>query len=217
MTCFRIPRESHAAKIGRNYPGTMVELNGCVNDVYQMKKCLLDRYGFSDDNITVLIDIYDALTRLVQSAEPGDILFIHYSGHGSRFPLEIGEDDETGYDECLVPCDMNFIFDDDLRDIVDQVPEGCSITIVSDSCHSGGLIGRAKEQIGESTERHEQYQRNGYGYGGPRAYEVQLRGKIRFVEDISGKFTVKSGYWMARILGNGAIVGGPAERNIRFG
>ncbi|KAH7515046.1 hypothetical protein FEM48_Zijuj11G0154500 [Ziziphus jujuba var. spinosa] len=146
----------------------MVELNGCVNDVYQMKKCLLDRYGFSDDNITVLIDIYDALTRLVQSAEPGDILFIHYSGHGSRFPLEIGEDDETGYDECLVPCDMNFIFDDDLRDIVDQVPEGCSITIVSDSCHSGGLIGRAKEQIGESTERHEQYQRNGYGYGGPR-------------------------------------------------
>ncbi|XP_060674484.1 metacaspase-6 [Ziziphus jujuba] len=187
-----------ALLIGCNYPGTTVDLNGCVNDVYQMKKCLLDRYGFSDDNITVLIDtddsctqptgknIYDALTRLVQSAEPGDILFIHYSGHGSRFPLEIGEDDETGYDECLVPCDMNFISDDDLRDIVDQVPEGCSITIVSDSCHSCGLIGGAKEQIGESTERHEQYQRNGYGYGGPRGqYYVKFKDRgIRFPSEM---------------------------------
>lgn len=43
--------------------------------------------------------------------------------------------------------------DDDFRDFVDKVPEGCRITIVSDSCHSGGLIDEAKEQIGESTKR----------------------------------------------------------------
>lgn len=43
--------------------------------------------------------------------------------------------------------------DDDFRDLVDQVPEGCRITIVSDSCHSGGLIDAAKEKIGESTRR----------------------------------------------------------------
>lgn len=35
-----------------------------------------------------------------------------------------------------------------------QVPDGCRITIVSDSCHSGGLISGAKEQIGESTQSH---------------------------------------------------------------
>lgn len=39
---------------------------------------------------------------------------------------------------------------------MDQVPEGCRITIVSDSCHSGGLIDEAKEQIGESTKRQEE-------------------------------------------------------------
>lgn len=31
------------------------------------------------------------------------------------------------------------------------MPRGCQITIVSDSCHSGGLIEESKEQIGEST------------------------------------------------------------------
>lgn len=43
--------------------------------------------------------------------------------------------------------------DDDFRELVDQVPEGCKITFVSDSCHSGGLIDGAKEHIGESTNK----------------------------------------------------------------
>jgi hypothetical protein len=86
----------------------------------------------------------------VRSAQRGDSLFVHYSGHGTRLPAETGEDDDTGFDECIVPTDMNLITDDDFRDFVDQVPDGCRITIVSDSCHSGGLISEEKEQIGES-------------------------------------------------------------------
>lgn len=46
---------------------------------------------------------------------------------------------------------MCCIADDDFRDLVEQFPEGCQITIISDSCHSGGLIDEAKEQIGESS------------------------------------------------------------------
>lgn len=42
--------------------------------------------------------------------------------------------------------------DEDFREYVEKVPRGCKITIVSDSCHSGGLIEDAKEQIGESTK-----------------------------------------------------------------
>lgn len=38
---------------------------------------------------------------------------------------------------------------------MNQLPEGCRLTVVSDSCHSGGLIDKTKEQIGESTEFHE--------------------------------------------------------------
>ncbi|XP_042520914.1 metacaspase-4 [Macadamia integrifolia] len=153
-----------AVLIGCNYPGTKAELKGCINDVRRMYKCLIERYGFAEEDITVLIDTDDsytqptgknirrALANLIRSAEPGDYLFVHYSGHGTRLPAETGEDDDTGYDECIVPSDMNLITDDDFRDLVDKVPEGCRITIVSDSCHSGGLLDEAKEQIGESTK-----------------------------------------------------------------
>ncbi|RAL37847.1 hypothetical protein DM860_000541 [Cuscuta australis] len=152
-----------AVLIGINYPGTKAELKGCVNDVHKMHRCLIDRYGFSDEDIAVLIDTDDsypqptgrnirrALSRLVRAARPGDYLFVHYSGHGTRLPAETGEEDDTGYDECIVPSDFNLITDDDFRELVDSLPEGSRITVVSDSCHSGGLIDRAKEQIGEST------------------------------------------------------------------
>ncbi|PIA37652.1 hypothetical protein AQUCO_03000301v1 [Aquilegia coerulea] len=157
-----------ALLVGCNYPGTKAELKGCINDVKRMHKCLVERYGFAEEDITVLIDTDDSYTQptgknirkavadLIRSGERGDVLFFHYSGHGTRLPAETGEDDDTGYDECIVPCDMNLITDDDFREFVDNVPQGCRITIVSDSCHSGGLIDEAKEQIGESTKQAEE-------------------------------------------------------------
>ncbi|XP_027356020.1 metacaspase-5-like isoform X1 [Abrus precatorius] len=168
-----------AVLIGINYPGTKAELRGCINDVWRMHRCLIHRYGFSENDITVLIDtdkshteptgknIRSALTRLIRSAKPGDVLFVHYSGHGTRLPAETGEDDDTGYDECIVPSDMNLITDDDFREFVDGVPRDCKLTIVSDSCHSGGLIDGAKEQIGESTkgEGHHSGSGSGSGFG----------------------------------------------------
>ncbi|XP_072952292.1 metacaspase-4-like [Typha angustifolia] len=157
-----------ALLVGINYPGTKAELKGCINDVKRMRCCLIDRYGFAEEDIVVLIDTDDsypqptganvrrAISNLIASAEPGDFLFFQYSGHGTRLPAETGEEDDTGYDECIVPCDMNLITDDDFRDFVDKVPEGCRITIVSDSCHSGGLLDKSKEQIGESMNRREE-------------------------------------------------------------
>ncbi|GLJ36610.1 hypothetical protein SUGI_0736160 [Cryptomeria japonica] len=153
-----------AVLVGCNYPGTKAELKGCVNDVERMYRCLTDRFGFQEENITVLIDtdenfrkptganIRRALLTLVKGAEPGDVLFFHYSGHGVRLPAETGDDDDTGYDECIVPTDMNLITDDDFCEFVDKVPSDCIFTIVADSCHSGGLIKNEKEQIGHSTQ-----------------------------------------------------------------
>ncbi|VVA95847.1 unnamed protein product [Arabis nemorensis] len=162
-----------AVLIGINYVGTKAELRGCVNDVRRMHVSLVEQYGFSNKNIKLLIDtdsstikptgknIRQALLDLVKPAQPGDILFVHYSGHGTRLPAETGEDDDTGYDECIVPSDMNLITDDDIRDLVDMAPKDCPITIVSDSCHSGGLIDEAKEQIGESTKKRKPKQESG--------------------------------------------------------
>ncbi|XP_024008756.1 metacaspase-8 isoform X2 [Eutrema salsugineum] len=155
-----------ALLIGINYPGTAVELRGCVNDVRRMRKCLIDRYGFTEEDITVLIDtdnsgtqptgknIRDALTKLIGSGKSGDILVFHYSGHGTRLPPEKGIlGDATGFDECITPSDMNLIMDHEFRDMVAEVKEGCRLTIISDSCHSGGLIEELDEQIGDSVSQ----------------------------------------------------------------
>ncbi|KAH6557353.1 hypothetical protein KP509_1Z119700 [Ceratopteris richardii] len=153
-----------AVLVGCNYPNSKAELHGCINDVNRVFRSLVDRFGFHESDITILIDtdrsymqptganIKRVLKKLVTDARPGDVLFFHYSGHGVRLPAEIGEDDDTGYDECIVPCDMNLITDDDFREIVNKVPSGVTFTLISDSCHSGGLINNAKEQIGESTQ-----------------------------------------------------------------
>ncbi|XP_052206611.1 LOW QUALITY PROTEIN: metacaspase-6-like [Diospyros lotus] len=155
-----------AVLIGCNYPGTDKQLMGCVNDVWQMYNCLVHRYGFYDGDIQVLIDTDDdfqqptgrnirrAITNMIRSAKFGDVLFLHFSGHGIRLPSE-SKYYNTGYDECIVPTDLNLITDDDFKQLVNEVPKGCRITIVADSCHSGGLIANAKEQIGESTKKQE--------------------------------------------------------------
>lgn len=160
-----------AVLVGINYPGTDGELKGCLNDVSRMRRCLLDRFGFDDDGIRVLADadpstppptganIRLELERLVANARPGDALFFHYSGHGLQLPAETGEDDDTGYDECIVPCDLNLIKDQDFTELVAKVPDGCRFTMVSDSCHSGGLIDKTKEQIGNSTKQSRTQQR----------------------------------------------------------
>ncbi|KAL6853844.1 hypothetical protein ACP4OV_019873 [Aristida adscensionis] len=154
-----------ALLVGINYPGTKAELKGCHNDVDRMRRCLVDRFGFDEGDIRVLADadrsapqptgknIRRALAQLVDGARPGDFLFFHYSGHGTRLPAETGQHDDTGYDECIVPCDMNLITDQDFKELVQKVPHGCLFTIVSDSCHSGGLLDSTKEQIGNSTKQ----------------------------------------------------------------
>ncbi|KAJ3674824.1 hypothetical protein LUZ60_005440 [Juncus effusus] len=165
-----------ALLIGCNYPGTKAELRGCINDVWRMHKSLIQQFDFNESDIVVMIDtdqsypqptgknVRRAILDLIGSAEEGDCLFLHYSGHGTRLPAESGEDDDTGYDECIVPCDMNLITDDDFREFVDKVPRGCRITIISDSCHSGGLLDKSKEQIGDSTKRQEEQEESHSGF-----------------------------------------------------
>eukprot|EP01018_Ginkgo_biloba_P039149 Gb_08838 [translate_table: standard] len=155
----------YAVLVGCNYPNTRNELHGCVNDVLGMQKSLIQRFGFASEYMDMLIDtdtahtqptgqnICLALLKMVEKAKPGDVLFFHYSGHGTLIPKENnGCASDEGYDECIVPCDFNFITDEDFRLIVNQVPLGATFTMVSDSCHSGGLIDKEKEQIGPATE-----------------------------------------------------------------
>jgi len=85
----------------------------------------------------------DAMTWLVDNAQPHDALFFHYSGHGGRTP-DLDGDEMDGYDDVIYPVDYHqsgHIADDDLHDImVKPLPPGCRLTAIFDSCHSGTVL-----------------------------------------------------------------------------
>ncbi|XP_071724649.1 metacaspase-9-like [Rutidosis leptorrhynchoides] len=148
-----------AVLVGCNYANTKNELRGCINDVVAMHEILVQRFGFEEKNIQVLTDaaeskvlptginIKAALNRMIDEALPEDVLFFHYSGHGTRIP-SVKPAHPFRSDEAIVPCDFNLITDVDFREMVNRIPKGASFTMLSDSCHSGGLIDKEKEQIG---------------------------------------------------------------------
>jgi len=147
--------KKRALLVGINYPGTTYELRGCVNDVMAMKGVLRNNYGFADitmltDNAATTAAILKALETLVAGAAPGDVLYFHYSGHGSQFPNQPGGDNEPdGMDEIICPVDLNWrdkmIRDDDLHQIFDKVPAGVNLTVSLDCCHSGSGLDQSNQ------------------------------------------------------------------------
>jgi hypothetical protein len=122
-------------------------LRGCVNDVHNIAAALTDLYGFAESDITMLLDgdatkaaMTRAISGLVDTAAPGDVLYLHYSGHGSNVPDTNGDEVTDHRDEILCPHDLDWndpLTDDWLRATFDRLNPGASLTIVMDCCHSG--------------------------------------------------------------------------------
>lgn len=144
-----------------------MNLSGCVRDIERVEEFLRTRLGLPEERIVKLTstdcgsgepaepaekwptreNIVGAFERLGELASPGEQIYIHYSGHGGRVrtPLRFqhikGGD---GFDEALVPADYNYEEDKFLRDfelgniLRGYVQRGLLVTVVLDSCHSGG-------------------------------------------------------------------------------
>lgn len=80
-----------AMLIGINYTGEPNALTGCHNDTRNMKEFLMKVHGFKRENMLVLMDdgkhhaptkqlIMDGFHRLCEISEPGDVVFIQFSG-----------------------------------------------------------------------------------------------------------------------------------------
>lgn len=97
--------------------------------------------------------IRKALDALVSKAAKGDVIYIHFSGHGQQI-TDLHGDEEDGFDEAWIPIDAQFsyvkgkyegenhIVDDQLNQWLSQLRSKVGatgkITIVADACHSGG-------------------------------------------------------------------------------
>jgi len=153
------PTQCYALVIGIDYIKTPeIKLNGCCTDAYNTKEMLLNRFGFLNENITILTDdntditkecntknIESALKDLTEKAAKGArLIVVFYSGHGTQTPDEVGKDFEIdGKDECWVLSDYKtkgYFTDDKLKTLfLDKLEANVNVLIISDSCHSGSM------------------------------------------------------------------------------
>ncbi|XVF49464.1 hypothetical protein PTKIN_Ptkin04bG0014700 [Pterospermum kingtungense] len=180
-------QETHGSKravlCGILYKNSRNRLEGCVNDVFNIKKLLVNLYGFSDSSIIILTDdqsdpetrptkrnIMKALNWLVQGVRPQDSLVFHFSGHGSK----------EGPNLELYPLDYKSvpkqrIVGDELNEtIIKPLPQGAKLHVIIDACHSGnGLslpyrykpdrLGNLLLRQGNHWDEYPELRRNGIG------------------------------------------------------
>lgn len=137
-----------ALLIGINRYQALPSLNGSLNDIERMRQVLTTRWGFQPHRITMLTDqaatragMLAAFDKLTKETGPEDVVYVHYSGHGSQVEDFSGDETDDHLDETLVPHDgrtanVPDITDDELDEIFSRL-KARSVVIVLDSCHSG--------------------------------------------------------------------------------
>ena len=128
-----------------DYPGSDMDLSGCVNDAADWR-AVLEKRGYK---VQSLLDrdatrtrMLDALRALVSDATPGDVLVFTFSGHGSWLPDD-DRDEPDQRDEMMCPHDVmqqQYVLDDDLHAIFTTKRDGVRMYVISDSCHSGSVV-----------------------------------------------------------------------------
>ena len=139
-----------ALLIGINYLDSPTNaLNGCINDVINMRNMLIDAYGYDSTNITVLredtdnkptrTNIINSLTSIIAQSKNLKEIWIHYTGHGSQIN-DVNRDETDNLDEIIVPLDYaenGVITDDVIFNIIKN--SKCPTMLIFDSCNSGTI------------------------------------------------------------------------------
>jgi len=138
----------YALLIGINYNNTPNQLQGCINDINNMRQFLQFSLGYTkfitltDDTLSkpTRKNILTAFNLLIGSLKSGDEAFISYSGHG-LLVADTNRDEVSGADSAIVPVDFQtagIISDDVIRtNVVQKVIKGVKLYVVLDACHSG--------------------------------------------------------------------------------
>jgi len=142
-----------ALLIGINYINDSdITLNGCIDDVINMRNMLIDAYDYDPSNILTLRDddkhtihqpsrdnIINNLKKLANESDKLSELWVHYSGHGSLL-FDNKSINTNNMENILVPVDYKtkgFILDTELLAIVKTIK--CKTILLFDSCHSGTM------------------------------------------------------------------------------
>ncbi|MBX7173266.1 MAG: caspase family protein [Pyrinomonadaceae bacterium] len=137
------------------------------NDIEAIKQTLVRKFNFKPAEIKTLLtkqettkqSILNAFKGLIVKVQTGDIVYLHYSGHGSQV-LDDNGDELDGLDETLVPSDYKSrrdgsrnIRDDEIGKFLEELKakKPSNVTFVVDSCFSGTITREGRQLVrGES-------------------------------------------------------------------
>ena len=128
---------------------------------------MLKNAGFK--SVTTLVNrqatkvgIVRAFKRMTASCKHGDVVYIHYSGHGQQM-TDVHNDEKDGLDECWIPYDAfrkvsktyhgeKHLTDDELNVYLNAIRTKIGargkLLVVIDACHSGdGTRGDDEEEV----------------------------------------------------------------------
>ncbi len=150
------------------------------NDADLLYQSLL-KQGFKENNVTVLLDsmatkkgILHAMNVLDKKVTAGDVVWIHFSGHGQQVE-DLNHDEPDGYDEALVTysapteCRVGYqgeehLLDDDLQkhfsSLSQQLSKKGHLLITLDACHSGTASRGIEDLVRRGTDKTFDYQCN---------------------------------------------------------
>ena len=132
---------------------------------------MLKNAGFK--SVTTLVNrqatktgIVGAFKRMIKSCKQGDVVYIHYSGHGQQM-TDVHNDEKDGLDECWIPYDAyrkasktyhgeKHLTDDELNVYLNairhKIGEKGKLLIVIDACHSGDGTRGNDDEVGRGVE-----------------------------------------------------------------
>lgn len=141
--------------IGCNYSNMPeVSIKACHDDIRSIKDFIVNVHGFPEAKglMTLLLDdenhkhpthtnITEAFKALSEQSQPGDAVFVQFSGHGCRtLDSSIDSDVET-YDEAIIPVDFRSsgIIRDTLifKTLLAPMRYGVTVTCLFDCCDTG--------------------------------------------------------------------------------
>lgn len=177
LTALPVWAENHALLVGASTYTNLEErywLRGPANDVRLVQTYLTQNapVPFDAANVMMLADgvegagqptlqgIRDAFAALAAKLEPGDFVYLHFSGHGTQAPALDPATEIDGLDEMFLPIDIgpwsdtvgnvtNALVDDEIGQLIGALrATGATVWAVFDACHSG-TVTRAAPADGE--------------------------------------------------------------------
>jgi len=157
-----------------NYKNGISKLNNCVKDATDIKRLLIDKYQFTEEDSIVLNNdkatrknILSTLRNLKDRITQNDNLLITFSGHGANI-------DDVGYwlpTDSVNGEDYNYISSSDLIDRLNAIK--CHhLFLIIDACFSGGIFLNTRSDFVRGDEKRP----SRYGFSASHSKEVAYDG-----------------------------------------